>query len=74
MLLSDLSGFLPSLYKAQGNEVVSLTPWQVSCCTLHTGRLAGMGRKQCLAGGWLSCGLGDYHCMVVLAGWLRHPS
>ncbi|KAF6255873.1 hypothetical protein COO60DRAFT_168881 [Scenedesmus sp. NREL 46B-D3] len=30
VLLSDQSGFLPAVYKAQGNELVSLTPWQVS--------------------------------------------
>jgi hypothetical protein len=29
VLLSDQSGFLPHVYKAQGNELVSLTPWQV---------------------------------------------
>jgi hypothetical protein len=29
VLLSDQSGFLPSVYQAQGNELVSLTPWQV---------------------------------------------
>jgi hypothetical protein len=29
VLLSDQSGFLPAVYRAQGNELVSLTPWQV---------------------------------------------
>jgi hypothetical protein len=29
VLLSDQSGFLPFVYQAQGNELVSLTPWQV---------------------------------------------
>ncbi|WIA29864.1 hypothetical protein OEZ86_012333 [Tetradesmus obliquus] len=34
VLLSDQSGFLPSVYRAQGNELVSLTPWQV-CSGRH---------------------------------------
>lgn len=39
VLLSDQSGFLPSVYRAQGNELVSLTPWQVG------GTAAGMQRS-----------------------------